>query len=297
MIGFAIGAAKLLSSFAGGMMQSSVYKTQARIAQLNANRARNAANRKAYSIEENARQNQRLAAENMMNARLNQRAEVGAVRNAQAGNGFTSEGSGNDAVESAQETLDKYIANMALSASISMNNAWQQSLDTRAQGEAQAVEYEGQAEAYRSQASNTKNSAITSLVIGTLGAAAGAYAGFTGASAYNKELAVAQDNATNTFTKAWQAGDITEGEWQQAVVRNAAAFNANKVDPWKAAGLQFSQMGGMAYDTAASFSPYISAFSADANARKNNWGGMMSILSGNVPYKVPQAGTIFSSYI
>jgi hypothetical protein len=67
-------------------------------------------------------------------------------------------------------------------------------------------------------------------------------------------------------------------------------------DDFGAALMAGSQAAYSGFHFVNSFNPYTAAISADANNRKNNWGGLLSVLSGNVPYKVPAAGQIFSDY-
>ena len=278
-----------LSSFNQARAQSKLLKAQAGIMRSNAQGVRNRANAQATAIEHAARQNQLIEAENLAAARTNQRAATGTARAARSGSGFSSEDSGSQSAENIQEALDKHIANMALSASISMSNSWNQAIDTRRQGEVEAYAMDVQADQYQAQAKSIRKAANISLVTGILGSAAGAYMGYTKAEDFNADLMKSDAALAN----AWDRGEITYQQMQQGFQTNAAL----QQNPFESAFLQSSNMGGMAYHSISSFSPYIASFSADANARKNNWGGMLSVISGNVPYKVPSAGTIFSNYI
>ena len=278
-----------LASYNQARMQAKQYKAQAAIMRKNAQGTRNRANSQAYAIEEAARANQRIEADNLAAARANQRQQVGKVKAARANSGFTSEGSGAQAEENAQDQLDKYIANMAMSASIAMSNAFQTAQATRRQGEINATAQEDQAHIYGMQAKATRNAANISLATGILGSAFGAYMSYSAAADFNSEL-LASDAA---LTNAWDRGEISYQQMQQGLAYNATL----QQNPWENAALGGMMFGDMSYHLTSGFSPFIASFSADANARKNNWGGMMSVLSGNVPYKVPSAGTIFSNYI
>lgn len=305
MITLALSAAKMASSIGSMFGQASLARSQARIAETNARIARTTANRKATQIENAAKANQRIAGENMMRARSNQRDAVGKVRTERANSGFTSEGSGNDAEESAQKALDKHIANMALDASITMMNSWQQAADVRQQGELEAVKQEGAAEVYRIQADYAKSGAIASLVAGTLGAAHGFYKNYTEAQQSNSDLAEARLAADNT----WHNSNASQAVIDENLALNKQIYDENVLNPWKQGFMGAAQLGGASTDITGSmfgmnatpssntFSAFISSFSTDNNARKNNWGGAQSVSSGNVPYKVPAAGTIFSTFI
>lgn len=263
----------------------------------NARGTRNRANSQAYNIEEAARKNQLIEAENLAAARTNQRAKVGSVRAARAHSGFTNEGSGQQAERNAQQELDKYILNMAQSASIAMANAWQQASDTRRQGEIDARIQEAEADQYQAQAKNIRRAANISLVSGILGTAAGAYIGAKQANSFNKDLSKSLMKEDAALTNAFDRGEISWEQMQAGLAKNEAYYQQHKANPFESAFLTGSSLGGSAYHTTASFSPFIASYSADNNARKNNWGGMLSVLTGNVPYRVPAAGTIFSQYI
>lgn len=286
-----------LSSFNQARAQSKLLKAQANIMRSNAQGVRNRANAQAAAIEIAAQQNQLLEAENLAAARTNQRAATGAARASSSGSGFTSEDSGSQAEENTQEALDKHIANMALSASISMSNSWHQAIDTRRQGNLEAYAMDVQADQYQAQAKNIRKAANISLITGILGSAAGAYMGYTKAGEYNQAIDDAWVKSDVQLAEAYDAGLITESQYNTGLERNIEMFENAHINPFTHAFMQSSNVGSMSYNLTSSFSPYISSFSADANARKNNWGGMLSVLSGNVPYKVPSAGTIFSNYI
>lgn len=286
-----------LSSYNQARQQSKLLKAQASIMRANARGTRNRANSQAYNIEEAARKNQLIEAENLAAARTNQRAKVGSVRAARAHSGFTNEGSGQQAERNAQQELDKYILNMAQSASIAMANAWQQASDTRRQGEIDARIQEAEADQYQAQAKNIRRAANISLVSGILGTAAGAYFGAEKANSFNKDLSRSLMKEDAALTNAFDRGEISWEQMQAGLAKNEAYYQQHKANPFESAFLTGSILGGSAYHTTASFSPFIASYSADNNARKNNWGGMLSVLTGNVPYRVPAAGTIFSQYI
>lgn len=277
-----------LSSYNQARWKSKNLKAQAKMLRKNAEAITTRAEAQAASITHAAAQNQRLEAENLMKARSNQRATIGQVRATSSGNGFTSEGTGGQAEKNAREMLDAYIANRALSASIAMSNAWQNATDVKAQANVEALAKNLEADTYDMQAKNVRRAANFSLVSGILGAAYGAYQGYLTAGEYNDVLDASNRGLTNAFGN----GEISWEQMQQGIQAN----NAASVNPWSYAALSSSQMGDMVYNTTASFSPYISAFSTEVNHRKNNYGGMLSVLKGNVPYKVPAAGTIFSQF-
>ena len=305
MITLALSAAKLASGVGSMFGQATLARSQARISEINARMARNAANRKATAIENAAKLNQRLAGENMMRARSNQRDAIGSVRAERANSGFTSEGSGNKAEESAQKALDRHIANMALDASITMMNSWQQAVDVRQQGELEAVKHEGQAEVSRIQADYAKSGAIVSLVSGTLGAAYGAYKAYTNANEFNSTLNEQFEYAQNKV----RSSNLGDDDMNKMLNDNQDLYDQLYRTPWKQAALGAAGLGGQALDIAGSafgfnstpssntFSAFVSAFSTDNNSRKNNWGGNQSVVSGNVPFKIPSANTIFSQYL
>lgn len=265
----------LLSSYNQARLQSKQYKAQAQVMRANAKGTRNRANSQAAAIERAAQQNQLLAAENLMAARSNQRMAEGAVKTASGYSGFdTGEGTGGQAMANLQAQLDAEIANMELSASISMLNSWQQAHDTRRQGEIEAYAQEAQADQYQMAAQSARHSANAGLAAGLISTAIGAVAGYGTGTAHNTKM-------QNLF----DAGLINQQQLQ-----------ANSVNPWATAFSQGSSFGYSGFHLINSFNPYTGALSADANNRKNNWGGLLSVMSGNVPYKVPAAGTIFANY-
>lgn len=265
----------LLSSYNQARLQSKQYKAQAQVMRANAKGTRNRANSQAAAIERAAQQNQLIAAENLMAARSNQRMAEGAVKTASGYSGFdTGEGTGGQAMANLQAQLDAEIANMELSASISMLNSWQQAHDTRRQGDIDAYAQNAQADQYQMAAKSVRKSANLGLISGLVSTAAGAYAGYQTGTAHNQNL-----------RQAFGLGQISIEDYLNY-----------RVNPWETAFSAGSDAGYSGFHLVNSFNPYTGALSADANNRKNNWGGLLSVMSGNVPYKIPAAGTIFANY-
>ena len=240
----------LLASYNQARLQSKLHKAQTTTLRNNAKGTRNQAAAQSHAIKKTAKDNQLLAAQNLMTAQTNKRHAEAEARTAMGYSGFdTGEGTGSQALLNLQQQLDAEIANMEQAASINMLNAWQTATDAQRQGEIEARAQEAQAEQYSLAAKASRTAANLGLIAGGINAAIGAYQGYQSSN-----------------------GDL------------GAAFSAA------------SQAGYSGFHFVNSFNPYTAALSADANNRKNNWGGLFSILSGNVPYKVPAAGSIFADY-
>lgn len=287
----------LLSSYNAARMQSKQYKAQAAVLRANAKGTRNRANSQATAIERAAQQNQLLAADNLMTARANQRLAQGSAKAASGYSGFdTGEGTGGQSMANLQAQLDAEIANMEQSASIAMLNSWQQAHDTRRQGEVDAYAQEAQADQYQMAAKSVRKSANLGLITGIANAALASYMGGKSAGTHNANMKSLLDTANTSALNAYNAGEITSDQYTAALFNNGVAYERNAVNPWTAAFSAGSNAGYSGFHLVNSFNPYTGALSADANNRKNNWGGLLSVMSGNVPYKIPAAGTIFANY-
>lgn len=275
-----------LSSYNEARWKAKTLKAQGQLLRKTAKSTKAQAENRAVSLTDNAAKNQRLEAENLMRYRENQRAKVGEVRAARAGSGFTDEGTGDQAEINTREMLDRYIADRAFSASVAMSNAWQAATDARHQGNVTAKSQNIEADLYDMQAKGIRSAANWSLAAGIMGSALGAYQGYMNAEAFNDSLR-ASDAA---YTNAWDRGEISFDQMQEGIRLN----DALQQNPWEHAFMSASQAGGYGYHGTAAFSPFIASYSSEVNNRKNNWGGLLSVLTGNVPYKVPAAGTIFS---
>ena len=288
----------LFSSYRQGKLQSKLYKAQAATLRANAKGTRNRANAQAAAIEHTAAQNQHLAAQNLTKAQANKRAALATQKTARVWTGFdTQAGTATQAQQNQQDILDAEIANMELAASISMSNAWQSAIDTRRQGHIEATAQEAQADQYAMAGKTTARAATLGLISGIANAAIGAYSGYQSATTHNaaqlKELGI-QDAAA---AKALEKGVINQQQYELALANNALAYGKNTVSVAGSMYTAASQAGYSGFhflNTA--FNPYTGALSQDANNRKNNWGGALSVLLGNVPYKIPASGTIFAQY-
>ena len=264
----------LLASYNQARLQSKLQKAQASVLRANAKGTRNRAKAQATAIQKSAQDNQLLAAQNLMTAQANKRLEQGKVITAQAYSGFDADkGTGGQTLANLQQQLDAQIANMELSASINMLNAWQSSIDTQRQGEIDAYTQESQADQLQAAAKATRRSANLSLISGIANAAVSGYQGYQSGLTHNQNLQKLLDQGTI----------------------NQAAYDAYKVNPYSTAFSAASAGGYQGFHFVNSLNPYTAALSADAN-RKNNWGGLFSVLEGKVPYKIPAAGTIFAQY-
>lgn len=275
-----------LSSYNEARWKSKHLKAQGQLLRKVSKSTKAQAENRAVSLTDAAAKNQRLEAENLMRYRENQRAKVGEVKAARSGSGFTDEGTGDQAEVNTREMLDRYITDRAFSASVAMSNAWQAATDARHQGTVTAMGQNIEADQYQMQAKGIRSAANWSLAAGILGSAYGAYQGYMNADAFNDSLR-ASDAA---YTNAWDRGEISFAQMQEGLAHNATL----QQNPWEHAFMGGSQAGNYAYHGTAAFSPFIASFSSEVNNRKNNWGGLLSVLTGNVPYKVPAAGTIFS---
>lgn len=283
-----------LSSYSNARNEAKLLKSQAKLMRGKAKAITAHAYSQSAVIQDTAKKNQLIEAENLMRHRENQRAAIGKVRAERAGSGFTSEGTGGQAETNTREMLNRFIADRAMSASIAMSNAWQSATDVMQEGKVQTAAANAQADQYDMQAKGIRKAANYSLFAGILGSALGAFQGYANAQSYNHSLTASADAA---LTNAYDRGEITFEEMQQGLQGNALFYAENKVDPWKQSILSASHAGGSLYHGTAAFSPFIASYSSEVNNRKNNWGGFLSVLTGNVPYKVPAAGTIFSQFI
>jgi hypothetical protein len=189
--------------------------------------------------------------------------------------------------------LNRFIADRAMSASIAMSNAWQSATDVMQEGKIQTAATNAQADQYDEQAKGIRKAANYSLFAGILGSALGAYKGYVNASEFNQKHADKVREAYDNIRAAYDEGSITYDEMLEQLETHDDGF----INPFANSALSASRFGGLTYHGSAAFSPFIASYSSEVNNRKNNWGGFLSVLTGNVPYKVPAAGTIFSQFI
>ncbi len=286
-----------LSSYNQARLQSKQYKAQEKVLRNNAKGVRNRAASQAQSIRQTAQDNQLIATENLMTAQSNKRHKEAQARTAMGYSGFdTGEGTGGQALANLQQQLDAEIANMEQAASINLLNAWQSSIDTQRQGEIEARSLDAQADQYKLAAKSIRKTANLGLIAGAINSLAGAFSGYKSGITHNEnmQLVLAQKDAA--AKKQFDAGTINRDQYDLMLAENAINYHNNAVNPWANAFDAASSAGYSGFHFVNSFNPYTGALSADANNRKNNWGGVSSILSGNVPYKIPAAGTIFAQY-
>lgn len=247
----------LVTRIMQGITQSRALRHQAESQRIQATAARNQANAQASLIEDSARRNARLDADNLMAAAANQREQLATIKNKRATSGFTSQGTADAPIRTAAQELNTEIQHMALSASINSLNAIQTAHDTRRQGELTAMVHEMQAATLRSQAKGIQRSTLTSGSIGTATAAYGAYQGY---------------NADTLLNTAYDNGELTPEQY--AAEKNALLGTT----PWQRAIATSGYYGSTFYDATAAFNPYTTTMT-----RKNPWGGLYSLVKGANP--------------
>jgi hypothetical protein len=287
----------LLLNFNQARLQSKLYSAQSKIERINARTARNRANAQASAVEHTAKRNQELAARDLMTSRANQREAEGSLRVTRDQVLIDSSGTGESSLRNQQLALDAEIDNLALSASIATVNAWQKATDIRREGEITAASHAAQAQQLAMAAKETRRSANFSLIGGIAGGALSAYQAYNSAADYNTSLKKDLDAANESYKIALDEGKISQKDYDAYIKQNQDAYESRLISTNRNATLGFAQGSSMFYHGFNSFNPYTAALSADANNRKNNWGSYVSVLAGNVPYKVPAAGTVFSQYI
>lgn len=247
----------LLTRIMQGIQESRALRYQSRAAGIQSTAIRNQANAQAALIEDSARRNSLIDADNLAAARANQREELAALKNKRATSGFTSEGTASAPIRDAHAALDAEIEQMALSASVNSLNAIQSAHDTRRQGELSALVKDMEAQSLRSQAKGVQQATITNGIIGVASAAIGAYQGF---------------NAESILTAQYDAGQISAADY-------AAGMNQlQQTSPWLRSIVQGGYYGSTAFDASAAFNPYTTTMT-----RKNPWGGLYSLVKGANP--------------
>lgn len=287
----------LLASYNQGRLKAKQHSTQARLLRTEARATRNTAGSQAHAIERAAQQNQLLAAHNLLTAQHNKHQALSTVETQLGYSGFdTTQGSANQAYSNAQQQLDAELANLELAASLNMANAWQQALDTRRQGEINARSLEAQADLQSMAAKYTRRANNISLAVGIANAALGAYQGYSQAASHNALQQQQYNTLTSAANTALEQNLISQDQYNAALYRAGAQLEQNAINPIAATYNTASQAAYSGYHFASSFNPFTAALSADANNRKNNWGGFLSVIHGNIPYKIPAAGSIFAQY-
>jgi hypothetical protein len=252
--------------------QSKIAANNAKINRINAAAAESSYRSAASDARRAAQQNQEIAAQNIRKARYNQSASVASARASRGASGFTDEGTGNQRVENTRVALDAQIDNMAQSANIAMNNAWNQAASLEVQGRSAAIQYESaaiqndadaesyaaQAAAYAAASKSTRNGMVISAIGGLVGAALSA----DSAAWSNQSL---KTNIANAGITGSAADNIYKAYSQNV---GLAALNGSS---WG------SSIGMM-------FNPYTATMTGNANTRKNNWMSLLAVTNGNIPY-------------
>lgn len=246
----------LVTRIMQGITQSRALRHQAESQRIQATAARNQANAQAALIEDSARRNARLDADNLMAAAANQREQLATIKNKRATSGFTTQGTADAPIRTAAQELNTEIQHMALSASINSLNAIQTAHDTRRQGELTAMVHEMQAATLRSQAKGIQRSTLTSGIIGTASSIYGFSQGL--ASADEANMYLAEDLVNKRITKS--------------------EYNEKLQNRYLSAFATSGYYGSTFYDATAAFNPYTTTMT-----RKNPWGGLYSLVKGANP--------------
>lgn len=244
----------LLSNIMTGYLTASSYKSQAKVAGIQAQSLRTQANAQADAIERTAARNKRLSDANLRAARTNQSRQLGRIRAAESG--FSDAGTGNQAYLNAQATFDREIANMALSASVDSHNALQSAIDTRHKGELSAMTKEIEANQLRLAAKAVQSGTIVNAVMGGIGAFRGWGIGEESAQTFNDKL----DEAV--------AANIIKQEDADLLYQDEAehAFAAS------------SHYGSGYFNATSAFNSFTTGMT-----KKQNWGSYLSLSRGRTP--------------
>lgn len=244
--------------------QRSSLSHQARLLETQAKATRIRGEAQAGRIERAAERNQEIANYNLRAQRENQREGQGTIRTNRGASGFTSEGTGDTAEQAYMSATDRAIANQAFAASVVMSNAWQTASDTRRAAAMESDILTAKANSYRTAAKGTQRAMWATGIAGAIGAVAGAYQANKANNALQSDL-----------TQSVQEGTITQAEAD-------AAYQANR------ASVGLSALQGM--DDVAipinSFNPYTASLTGSFNNRRNNWGGLISMVQGRTPYNI-----------
>ena len=246
----------LVTRIMQGIQQSRALRYQAETKRIQATAARNQANAQAALIEDSARRNALIDADNLMTAAANKREATAAIKNKRATSGFTSEGTADAPIRTAAQELQAEIEQMALSSSINSLNAVQTATDTRRQGELTAMVHELEATSLRTQAKGIQRATITN---GIIGAAASIYGFSQGlASADEANMYLAEDLVNKRITKS--------------------EYNEKLQNRYLSAFATSGYYGSTAYDATAAFNPYTTTMT-----RKNPWGNLYTLAKGANP--------------
>lgn len=161
-----------MGQITGNLAQAGNYKAQASVARAQGRAQRAAANKRAFHLEEEARADSVLAGKSMERMRQNQTAAQASVRNAAAGSGFTSQGSGQQAEIATADVFETAIRDMSLSNAISDSNKRYAADVSRFQGGLAMQQAEAAAAQYSSLAKTARISGW--LQLGSTVAGAGA---------------------------------------------------------------------------------------------------------------------------
>lgn len=246
----------LVTRIMSGIQESRSLRYQAEATRLQGEAARNRAYAQASLIDDSARRNALIDADNLMVARANQREAVAAEKNKRATSGFTSQGTGDAPIRNAKEELNREIENMALSSSINSLNAVQSAMDTRNQGELTYRTKSIEASALRSQAKGVQRATFTNALVGATTAIIGGMKGYNAAEETNAGLKKMLDNK-----------QISQEQYDDALL-----------SPMLSAFGSAGYWGSSGFDAAAAFNPYTTSMT-----RKNPWGNFYSLVNGKNP--------------
>ena len=238
-----------LSNILSGVNQNRTYRRQASLLRKQGKLARSQSEAEAASIMRAADANWQLNQQKRIASRQNQTAAIASIRTARANSGFTFQGTHSAAEHRVATSLDEAIANMAQSATIQYNNAFNTAQATKLQGRLQQSALKSQAKQYSIAAKATQEATLISGIAGGVGAVAGAITGGMSAQAFNAANAAAIESGALQARSLWANGAL-----------RAASFAGD-----------FS-------NASMSLNNFTSSLT-----RKNNWGSFASIMLGNTP--------------
>lgn len=238
-----------LSNILSGVNQSRTYRRQASLLRKQGNLARSQADAEAASIMRAADANWQLNQQKRIASRQNQTSAVAATRTARANSGFTNQGTHPSAEHRVASSLDEAIANMAQSATIQYNNAFNTAQATKLQGRLQQSALKSQAKQYGIAAKATQEATLISGIAGGVGAVTGFITGGISAHAFNTANAAAIQNGDIQARSLWANG-----------------------------ALRASYLAGDFSNASMSLNNFTTSLT-----RKNNWGSFTSIMLGNTP--------------
>lgn len=175
-----------VQSVMGAVSQGGQYDAAKRMRLVEGEAARAAAESAATAKGEAGRRQLAVVAENVARAAGNRRRDMGAARNAAAGSGFTSEGSGGKAEEVVGRVHGLQMADLARAGSEGSLQVFNEQVALRRQGEAALRAAEVEARQLGAMARASRTGAWFNALGGVVGGAVGAYQGVDGAFAAGK---------------------------------------------------------------------------------------------------------------